>query len=303
MPDSTIFSSILVARSASSACGPVTRSRARSKPAQGPLAVGHHRQVHGPSGETAGGAELGQGLGPVPGPVRGDTHGLPDHTHPRRELAGGLGVLVGLLRVLGQAGRDELPGHRLGQVAGQRAQLRPRLRVELVRGNARRYVGKRSGLARRAAGPRSARPGCVPALAAVPGPARPATGPGAVPARTGPAAGPVRAGSRRTVVRRGAPRPAGTRRHHGSPTVRGCRRRHIRDAPARPHGHGAARRTGAGRRDGCRDRGPPRTRCHAHRPGPGPARHSGGRPPGHRGRPPGHGPAHGRPRHTNARRG
>jgi hypothetical protein len=103
------------------------------------------------------------------------------------------------------------------------------------------------------------------------------------------------AGSHQSAARPGAPRPAGTRRRHGSPTVRGHRHRHIPGGPARPYGHEPVRQACVARRAGRHDRGPPRMRCRAHRP----ARQTGGRRPGHRG----HGLAPGLPRHTNVRRG
>jgi EmrB/QacA subfamily drug resistance transporter len=102
------------------------------QPAQGPLAVGHDRQVLVPAGHAPRGAQLSQGFGPPTGLVGGDAAGLPDHADPRREALGGLGVVVGPFRVFGQTGGHQVTGHAVGQVVRQAVQLSSCLRIELL---------------------------------------------------------------------------------------------------------------------------------------------------------------------------
>ena len=102
------------------------------QPAQGPLAVGHDRQVLVSAGHAPCGPQLSQGFGPPPGLVGSDAAGLPDHADPRREALGGLGVAVGPFRVFGQTSGDQVTGHAVGQVVRQAVELSSCLRIELL---------------------------------------------------------------------------------------------------------------------------------------------------------------------------
>jgi EmrB/QacA subfamily drug resistance transporter len=117
------------------------------QPAQGPLAIGHDRQVIVPAGHAPRGAQLSQGFGPAPGLVGSDAAGLPDHADPRREALGGLSVAVGPFRVFGQTGGHQVTGHAVRQVVRQAVQLSSCLRIELL--GADRVGDLRPGLVRR----------------------------------------------------------------------------------------------------------------------------------------------------------
>ncbi len=123
-------------------------------------------------GHSAGGPELRQRLRPSTGLVRGDAARLPDHADPGRKALGSLRVGVALLRVLGQASRDQVTGHAVSEVVREAVQLGPGFGIELV--GADRIRNMRAALTRlvrrdRAAGGRTpaplVRPGPRPSAA------------------------------------------------------------------------------------------------------------------------------------------
>ena len=105
--------------------------------AQRALAVGHDRDVVLDAVHPLGGTQLGQCLGVLPRGVGRLAHGLAHDGQPAGARPGGQGVLVGGLRlgVDQQAGGHQVAGHPLGQLVGQRLQLRLDRAVELLAGD------------------------------------------------------------------------------------------------------------------------------------------------------------------------
>ncbi|WP_460810531.1 hypothetical protein [Microlunatus endophyticus] len=97
------------------------------RPAERPLAVGHHRQVVGRSGHPPQRAVFTQGDVVFPCRISGFGGALADDRQPGRAATGRIGVGVGELRVLvDQLAREQqVPGDDLCQILGQAAQLRP----------------------------------------------------------------------------------------------------------------------------------------------------------------------------------
>jgi DNA-binding MarR family transcriptional regulator len=114
------------------------------RPAQGTLAVGHHRKVVVASGHPPRGSQLSQGFGPPSGLVGSDPGRLPDHAHPGREALGDLSVCIPLLGVRGHSRGDQVTGHGVGQFVRQAVQLGTRLGVELRGSDGVREAGAAS---------------------------------------------------------------------------------------------------------------------------------------------------------------
>ena len=90
-------------------------------------------QVPGPATHPAGGPQLAERLGPLPGVVGGDAGRLAHDSDSGRPVAGVAGVLQRLLGVVvdQRASRDEMPGHLLGDVLLQTAQVAAGVGVQL----------------------------------------------------------------------------------------------------------------------------------------------------------------------------
>ena len=97
------------------------------------LYADRHAVSDGPAALTY--RQLGERVGPVPGPVGRDTRRLPDDAHPRGQPACLLRVQVGPRGVFRCARGDQTAGDGLGQITRQGPQLRCGRGVQLVRGD------------------------------------------------------------------------------------------------------------------------------------------------------------------------
>ena len=164
--------------------------------AERPLGVGEQRQRRVVTGHPAGGAQLGDRLGPLPRRVGRLADGLPDHCDPGAQRACGSRLRESGLRVVVDepAGGDQVPGYPVGDQLAQRAQLRAHLGREVARVGVGGRLHRRTRSAGAAHGaPARFRPRTAARSAGWPGarlePARPVPG---ASIRAGPAVEPPR---------------------------------------------------------------------------------------------------------------